>query len=601
MRISIVAGILLVAFALPVSAQEAADAVAPEAAVKSLMADNDRAPVTGRGAMIAAANPLAVEAGADILAAGGTAADAAVAVQLMLGLVEPQSSGLGGGAFLLYWDAATQELTTLDGRETAPAAATPRLFQNEAGEPLKFFDAVIGGRSVGVPGTPKLLEALHKRWGNQPWKGLFTKTIETAQNGFAVSPRLAGLIARDAERLKSDPVSSRYFFDAGGAPLQAGAMLKNPAYAETLTEMANDGVGEFYNGSLAAKIVEKVRGAEGNPGVMSAGDLGAYTIVERGPVCIGYRVYEVCGMGPPSSGGLTVGQILGVLEPFDLKSMSPGDPQTWRLIGDASRLAFADRGRYMADQDFVPMPVRGLLDKAYLNARSELLNGDKAAAEVSPGEPTWDHALLYADDESLELPSTSHFVIRDGSGNIVSMTTTIENGFGSRMMVAGFLLNNELTDFSFRSHKNGVPIANRVEPGKRPRSSMAPTIVLKDGRPVLAIGSPGGSRIIPYVAKAIIAHLDWGMDIQAAIDMPHLTNRFGTFDVEKGTGAEGLAPGLEALGYKVNVRDLNSGLHAIAISEGENPELAGGADSRREGRVYAEGEGSCDPISACIR
>jgi len=567
--------------------------------------------VAGELAMIAAANPHAVEAGAQVLADGGTAADAVVAIQLMLGLVEPQSSGLGGGAFLLYWDAEEQRLTSFDGRETAPAAANPRLFQDEAGEPLKFFDAVVGGRSVGVPGTPKLLVELHERWGKRPWKSLVQPAMDKARQGFAVSPRLAGLIASDGDRLKSDPVARAYFFTADGEPLQAGATLRNLAYAGTLAMLAEQGMDAFYSGRLAEAIVEKVRGAEGNPGVLALEDLARYRVIEREPVCAAYRQYEVCGMGPPSSGGLTVGQILGLLQPFDMGSMSPDDPQTWRLIGDASRLAFADRGRYMADSDFVPMPVKGLLDPAYLAARAELLRGDKALEAVSAGEPQWDHALNLADDEAIELPSTSHFVVQDQFGNIASMTTTIENGFGSRLMVAGFLLNNELTDFSFRSHKDGVPIANRVEPGKRPRSSMAPTIVLEGGKPILAVGSPGGSRIIPYVAKTLIAILDWRLDVQTAIDMPHLVNRFGTYDLEKGTAAEAMAPALEALGYKVNVRDLNSGLHAIALwgddvpevplAESGAPFLAGGADSRREGAVFGQGSLRCDPITACIR
>jgi gamma-glutamyltranspeptidase/glutathione hydrolase len=561
--------------------------------------------------MIAAANPHAVEAGAQVLADGGTAADAAVAIQLMLGLVEPQSSGLGGGAFLLYWDAETKQLTSFDGRETAPAAASPTLFQNEAGEPLKFFDAVVGGRSVGVPGTPKLLAELHERWGKRPWKSLVQPAIDKARQGFAVSPRLAGLIARDGDRLKSDPVARAYFFTGDGEPLQAGATLRNLAYGGTLATLAEQGMDAFYSGPLAEAIVEKVRGAEGNPGILALDDLARYRVIEREPVCAAYRQYQVCGMGPPSSGGLTVGQILGLLQPFDMGSMSPDDPQTWRLIGDASRLAFADRGRYMADSDFVPMPVKGLLDPAYLAARAELLRGDKALETVSAGEPQWDHAMNLADDEAIELPSTSHFVVQDSFGNIASMTTTIENGFGSRLMVAGFLLNNELTDFSFRSHKDGVPIANRVEPGKRPRSSMAPTIVLENDRPILAVGSPGGSRIIPYVAKTLIAILDWRLDVQTAIDMPHLVNRFGTYDLEKGTAAEAMAPALEALGYKVNVRDLNSGLHAIALwgddvpevplAESGAPFLAGGADSRREGAVFGQGSLRCDPITACIR
>lgn len=600
-----------IAIAAPGFAQQAADTVAPEPPSRLLAAAGEREPVQGEIAMISAANPLAVEAGARILAEGGTAADAAVAIQLTLGLVEPQSSGLGGGAFLLYWDSMEKRLTTLDGRETAPSAATPTLFHDEAGEPLKFFDAVVGGRSVGVPGTPRLLAEMHRRWGKQPWADLFQPAIDKARDGFAVSPRLAELIADDGERLKTDPAARAYFFTADGAPITAGSVLRNPAYAGTLSILAKQGMDAFYSGELAEAIVEKVRNAAGNPGVMSVEDLARYKVIERDPVCIDYRQYQVCGMGPPSSGGLTVGQILGMLQSFDLGAMSPDDAATWRLIGDATRLAFADRDRYMADSDFVPMPLKGLLDPAYLAVRAEQLRGDQALEAVTAGEPQWDHAFNYADDEAIELPSTSHFVVLDQYGNMASMTTTIENGFGSRLMVAGFLLNNELTDFSFRSHANGVPIANRVEPGKRPRSSMAPTVVLQQGQPVLAIGSPGGSRIIPYVANALIAILDWRLDVQTAIDMPHLVNRFGTYDLEKGTAAEELAPALEALGYKVNVSDLNSGLHVIAlwggdlpgvsVAESGSPFLVGGADSRREGAVYGQGALKCEPLTACIR
>ncbi len=600
-----------IALAVPAFAQQAADTVAPEMSTRSLAAPGERQPVQAEIAMIAAANPLAVEAGAQVLADGGTAADAAVAIQLMLGLVEPQSSGLGGGAFLLYWDNMEKRLTTLDGRETAPAAARPTLFQDKAGEPLKFFDAVVGGRSVGVPGTPRLLAEMHRRWGKRPWAELLQPAIDKARDGFVVSPRLAALIAGDGDRLKTDPVARSYFFTADGAPLAAGTILRNPAYAGTLSILANRGVDAFYSGELADAIVDKVRNAPGNPGLLSQEDLAGYRVVEREPVCVDYRKYQVCGMGPPSSGGLTVGQILGMLQSFDLGAMSPDDAATWQLIGDATRLAFADRGRYMADSDYVPMPVKGLLDPAYLAARAKQLGGDRALESVTPGEPAWDHALNWADDEAIELPSTSHFVILDQFGNVVSMTTTIENGFGSRLMVGGFLLNNELTDFSFRSHANGVPIANRVEPGKRPRSSMAPTVVLQQGQPVLAIGSPGGSRIIPYVANALIAILDWRLDVQTAIDMPHLVNRFGTYDLEKDTAAEAMAPALEALGYKVNVGNLNSGLHAIALWGGDlpgvsvadsgSPFLAGGADSRREGVVYGQGALKCEPITACIR
>ena len=576
-------------------AQQLTDSVAPESATTSgftttspdvaaaLQAKADGRPVEAQNWMIAAANPLAVQAGAEILRAGGSAADAMIAVQSVLGLVEPQSSGLGGGAFLVWYDAATGQLTTLDGRETAPLAATPQLFQDENGEPLKFFDAVVGGRSVGTPGTPALMADAYLRWGRMPWQWLFGAGISLADQGFAVSSRLADLVGHDAERLARFPTTADYFLP-GGVALKAGDHLRNPDYAATLRALAVLGPAGFYTGPIAADIVRTVNEAPGNPGVLSARDLALYLVRERDPVCVSYRAHDVCGMGPPSSGALTVGQILGQLEHFDLAALGPDSEQAWRLIGDASRLAFADRGRYMADSDYVPMPTGGLVDPAYLAQRADLLQGGDALAEVAPGTPEFDHALLWADDEAIELPSTSHISIVDAYGNVLSMTTTVENAFGSRLMVRGFLLNNELTDFSFRTHKDGVPIANRLEPGKRPRSSMAPTIVMKDGAPVLAIGSPGGSRIIGYVATSVIAWLDWGMDVQQAVALPHAINRFGTYDLEAETGAADLQGGLEALGYSVKLRDLNSGLHAIDLRDG----LRGGADPRREGIALGE-------------
>jgi len=573
------------------NAQQASDQVMPETdteltvnfeaisteVAKSLEAKAKGDPVFAKNWMVSVANPHAAAAGARVLSEGGTAADAMVAVQAVLGLVEPQSSGIGGGAFLVWYDSKSGEITTLDGRETAPLAATPRLFQNENGERLKFWDAVVGGRSVGVPGTPALMEAAHKRWGQNSWNSLFSEAIDLADNGFAVSPRLAALVARDAERLGRFSDTADYFFP-NEQPLVEGHLLTNPAYADLMRRMAKDGAEVIYFGDIARAIINTVRGAEKNPGVLSLTDLQIYKVKERPAVCAPFRGYQVCGMGPPSSGALTVGQILGLLNQFTPGSSN--DPQTLRLVGDASRLAFADRGRYMADSDFVPMPTKGLLAQDYLSERAKLLNGPDALTEAVPGNPEYSHASLWADDVSLELPSTSHISIVDRFGNALSMTTTIENSFGSRLMAHGFLLNNELTDFSFSSHRNGVPIANRVEPGKRPRSSMSPTIILKDGRPTLVIGSPGGSRIIGYVAEAIVAHIDWGMNIQAAVSIPHAINRFGTYDLEKGTSLEAMVAPLEELGYKVNLRSLNSGLHAISI--GENG-LFGGADPRREG------------------
>ncbi|MCV6597525.1 MAG: gamma-glutamyltransferase family protein, partial [Mangrovicoccus sp.] len=371
-----------------------------------------------------------------------------------------------------------------------------------------------------------------------------------------------------------------------GSPIAQGQILRNPAYGESLRSMAQDGAQVFYHGSIAEGIIETIAGFEANPGYMSLQDLAGYHVKTRAPVCVPYRSYEICGMGPPSSGALTVGQILGLLAPYDLAALGSNSPEAWRLIGDASRLSFADRGLYMADSDFVAVPVKGLTDPAYLAERAQLLQGDDALPETAPGNPGFDHAGLWAADESVELPSTSHISIVDGAGNALSMTTTIENGFGARLMTpGGFLLNNELTDFSFRSHVDGRPIANAIAPGKRPRSSMAPTIVLRDGAPVLVLGSPGGSRIIGYVAKTLIAHLDWGLDLQSAIALPHLVNRFGTYDLEQGSAAEALAAPLQAMGYEVNLRALTSGLHGIAISD---QGLLGGADPRREGIALGE-------------
>ena len=590
-------GILTTLFALMASgalAQQAADAVAPEDAgagsftgfpegiTAALDAKEAGTPVVASDWMVAAANPHAVKAGADVLAAGGTAADALVAVQVVLGLVEPQSSGLGGGAFLVWYDAATQSLTTLDGRETAPLDATPRLFQDENGEPMKFFDAVVGGRSVGTPGTPALLAEVHARWGNRDWASLLQPGIDLAEAGFTVSPRLAGLVEGDQERLASAPATAAYFMP-DGVPIAAGTTMKNPAYADTLRAFASQGAGVFYGGPIGREIVAAVQGAEGNPGVLSETDLAIYRVKERDAVCAPYRGHEVCGMGPPSSGAVAVGQILMALEPYTL-SAGPQDAQVRRLMGDAARLAFADRGRYLADSDYVPVPVNGLLDEGYMQTRAALLEGDSALEEVSAGTPEFDHALIWADDESRPFPSTSHISIVDSFGNVASMTTTIENAFGSRLMAGGFLLNNELTDFSFRSHKDGVPIANRLEPGKRPRSSMAPTIVMRDGRPVMAVGSPGGSRIIGYVVQAIVGVIDWGLDVQQAVSLPHAVNRFGSYDLEEGTEVASLQAPLEALGYEVNTRALTSGLHMIAIGD----DIRGGADPRREGIAYGQ-------------
>ncbi len=570
----------LVSVATMAFAQEATDLIAPEPQI-GLRPTESAPPAHARSHMIAAAHPLAAAAGLKILEAGGSAADALVAVQATLGLVEPLSSGLGGGGFLVWHDGETGEILPIDGRETAPAAAKPELFLDESGKPLEFFDAVVGGRSVGVPGIVRLLQVIHERSGRLPWERLFDDAIELAENGFEVSPRLAGMIEAYRDRLLAETGTRMYFFDASGQPHPAGQVLRNHDYAETLRSLAQGGPDEFYTGAAADAIFDAVTLHAANPGQLTTSDLASYRAVLREAVCVPYREHEVCGMGPPSSGAIAIGQILGMVEPFDLAALGPDDPVSWRIIGDATRLAFADRGKFVADPDFVRMP-KGLLQRQYLAARSQLLRRDTALApeEVAAGDPPWDRAELRLEGISFERDSTSHFVVVDRMGNVASLTTSIENAFGSMQMAAGFLLNNQLTDFSFLPREQGELVANRVEPGKRPRSSMSPTIIRRDGKPVYALGSPGGSNIIPYVARTIIALIDWQMDPQQAVSLPHLTNRFGRYDLEKGTAAEELADDLAALGYEVAPVELNSGLHVVSISADG---LTGGADPRREG------------------
>ena len=532
--------------------------------------------------MAASANPLATEAGYAILKQGGSAIDAMIAMQTTLSLVEPQSSGLGGGAFLVYWDNQNKKLTTFDARETAPQAVQPDLFLDAEGKPLEFMTAVVGGRSVGTPGVPKLLEDVHKRYGRLAWADLFAHPIALAENGFAVSPRMAESIKQNEQYLQRNPATAAYFLPQG-RPLTAGALLKNPEFARTVRQFAREGSAPFYHGALARNMVHTVTAATDNPGKLSLVDFKNYRVVERAPVCQPYREYEVCGMGAPSSGGIALGQILGMVQHYDMKAAGANSLQSWRWLGDASRLAFADRDVYVADPDFVKVPTQALLDKGYLKQRASLIAGsDKALPQVSAG----DLPLKYSSGKSLELPSTSHLAVVDANGNVVSMTTSIENAFGSTLMSNGYLLNNELTDFAFNpAGEGGKTVANSVAGGKRPRSSMAPTIVLKNGQPYLAVGSPGGSRIIGYVAKTLVAHIDWNMNIQQAIDLPNMLNRFGTYELEEHTAATEHAAGLSSLGYKIQVRDLNSGVQGIVIgAQG----LQGGADPRREGRVMGE-------------
>jgi len=528
--------------------------------------------------MVAAANPLAAQAGREILAAGGSAVDAAVAVQLVLNLVEPQSSGIGGGAFLLYWDKTN--LVTLDGRETAPAAAKPERFLGPDGKPMKFYDAVVGGRSVGVPGTLRLLETAHKRWGKLPWPQVIAPALRLAEEGFPISPRLNGLLSQE-KYLQNDPIARAYFYQADGTPKPVGTVLKNPAFARTLREIAEKGADAFYTGEIAADIVATVTRHTTNPGDMTLEDLKTYKVEERAPVCGPYRTYRICGMGPPSSGAVAVQQIMSVLETQDMAAMKPG-PDAVHWVAEAGRLAFADRALYLGDPAFVNVPVRGLVDPGYLKSRAALVSPDRSMGRAKAGDPPFQKTQFrFAPSEGIEF-GTSHISVVDSDGNAVAMTTTIEDGFGARLMTrSGFLLNNELTDFNFAPTDEGKPVANRVEAGKRPRSSMAPTIVL-DGNDKLyaVVGSPGGSQIITYVVKTLVGILDWKLDPQVAVDLPNFGSRNGPTEIEAGTEAEAWKAALEAKGHEVKAIEMNSGIQAIVV--GPNG-LTGGADSRREG------------------
>ena len=546
--------------------------------------------VTSKRDMVAAANPLAVEAGYQILREGGNAVDAAVAIQMVLNLVEPQSSGIGGGTFILFHNGRNGLLTTYDGRETAPAAAKPDRFLGPEGKPLLFFDAVVGGKSVGVPGTLRALELAHRQYGKLPWAQLFDPAIELAERGFAVSARLSASIVGEKGRLRQDRVHA-YFFNADGSPLAVGQTLKNPAFAATLKRVAAEGADALYKGSIAADIVETVRSAASNPGDMTEADLAGYKAKVREPVCGRYRAWRVCGMPPPSSGGITVLQILGALEPFDMRAVGAESLMSVHLFSEAGRLAYADRDRYLADPEFVVAPS-GLTDPAYLQQRSALIKLDASMGRAAPGvPPVVDNKKAarvdYGVDNALEFPSTSHISIVDGYGNALSMTTSIEWAFGSHLMTrGGFLLNNQLTDFSFVPLADGKPVANRIEPGKRPRSSMAPTIVYDGkGRIYVVTGSAGGPAIINDVAKALLGVLDWNLDPQAAVDLPNVGSRNGPTGLEKNTTAVALEPKLRALGHETRLVNDTSGLSVIMRRNGG---WIAGSDPRREGTAMGD-------------
>lgn len=541
--------------------------------------------------MVAAANGYATEAGLEILRAGGSAADAAIAVQLVLGLVEPQSSGIGGGAFMVYYAPASggraRVLTTYDGRETAPAAVTPDLFAAIPRSREGYFDAVAGGRSVGTPGAVAMFALAHRQQGRLPWGDLFAPAIRLAAEGFVVSPRLQ-LLAETDPLLRQFPAARDYLFTADGKPHAVGTRLKNPAYAAVLKRIRDQGPAAFYDGGLAAAMVDAVQNAPRNPGALSLADLQAYQALERPPVCGEYRVYTICGAPPPSSGGTTVLAILKLLEPFDLGAPSGSGvggwtPRTAHLFVEAARLAYADRDAYVADPAFVPVPTAGLVDAEYLHTRARMMTEDSRMAATAPGLPPGADARGRAADATM--PSTSSYAVVDRWGAVASVTTTVESAFGSRIWVEGFFLNNQLTDFAFQPvDADGLPVANRVEPGKRPRSAMSPSIVFTpDGNFKLAVGSPGGPSIITFVTKTLIGTLDWGMTMDDAIELPNIV---ATSDRGVTLEDDALANALEAKGHSVTVRRIASGLQGIMAVRDDTGKLDhydGGADSRREG------------------
>ncbi len=535
------------------------------------------------GAMIAAANPLAVDAGIEVLQAGGSAVDAAIAVQAVLGLVEPQSSGLGGGAFMVHYDAATGDVITYDGREVAPRGATPDMFLMAEGRPMPFFDAVRSGRSIGVPGAVAMLEMAHREHGRLPWSRPWRAAERLARAGFPVSPRLNEMISALANRGVMSPEAAAYLTTDGRTPLPVGSVLVNRKYAATVRLIARRGAAAFREGALADEIVAAAR-REPVAGTLSHEDLRSYRPNRLEPVCGSYRVYLVCGMRPPSSGGIAVLSVLGTLENFDMAALGSGATTGWHHFVEAQRLAYADRDTYVADDRYTEVPLAGLIDKAYLRERAALISSQRAMARVEPGNPPG--AQPRGRDATGNSSGTSHFVIVDRRGNVVSMTTTVESVFGSQRMAGGFFLNNQLTDFSFRPTDDaGAAIANAVAPGKKPRSSMSPTIVFRDGRFELAVGSPGGNSIIAYVSKAIVGMLDWGLTPQQAIDLPNLIAR-GAIIAEPGRTPPQWIETLTAMGHVFRrAGGETSGLHAVRVqSDGR---LVGGADPRREGKVAA--------------
>lgn len=550
-------------------------ALAPAAATKPAQA---AAPTYT--ALVSAAHPLASAAGLEMLKKGGSAADAAAATMLALTVVEPQSSGIGGGGLLVY-QGPNGALATIDGRETAPAVARPGQFLGADGKPVPFERAATGGRAVGVPGNIALIAEAHRRWGKLPWADLFGPAIRLAEGGYDASPRLSLYIGYGAPALAQDPAGAALYLDASGKPIAAGTRVVNPALAATFSAIAAGGPQAFYTGKIAADIARSVAGARTNPTAMTLADIAAYKARMRAPVCGSYRSYRICGMGPPSSGGVMVLQVLKQLEGFDMRKLGKDNPVSWHLIAESQRLAYADRAKWIGDDDFVKVPVAGLTDPAYTAARGRLISADTRMADAVAGTPRGAPPRAAANDN--EVPGTSHFVAADGRGGFASYTSTVERPFGSGLVVDGFVLNNEMTDFNFDPADQGALTANRVQPGKRPRSSMAPTIVYDSrGRVALVIGAAGGSTIPSQVAKAIMGVIDWGLPVKEALALPQMVAIGDRMAIEKGSALEAMIPALTALGDKPVPAQLPLKLNALQRVAGG---WAGAADPRSEGAV----------------
>lgn len=529
----------------------------------------------------ASADNRATKAGIQVLARGGNAVDAAIAIQSVLSLVEPQSSGVGGGAFMLYYDAGSKKLHTFDGREKSPAAIAPNAFLDKNGKPKHYFDAAFGGQAVGVPGVMALLGKAHARFGNQPWASLFKQAETLANQGFTVSPRLSNWLQK-FPRKGAHPLMRSYFYDENNQARPAGYLLKNPEYAATMRITAKEGAQTYYTGTIAKQIVEAVQNSPITPRNLTLQDLADYQAIERQAICTNYRQYKVCGMGPPTSGGMFLLQTLGILETFSLHKETPFSAQALHLIIEASRLAYADRQQFIADPAFTDIPIQGLLSKAYLAKRAEQIDPKKAANHYDAGKPAdFNHLPPAAPHNGPERPSTSHFSIMDANGNVVSMTTTVQGPFGSFLPAGGFILNNQLTDFSFLPKKDGKTIVNAVAPNKRPRSSMTPTIVFdRNGEVLMVIGSPGGGRIFSYVLKTVLGVLDWNMSMQTAIDVGNITLPNGIADLEKGRFDLATTHTLSEMGHKLKQNAQESGLNGFLVTKNG---FDGGVDKRREG------------------